>query len=378
MCQRNVKFRNLTAYLSSSVTETIKKDLKKKFNKFRIHDKDWDEVRDSSGRIVALTVFVKLPDIAEALIILNNTYGVINVIVGDVYEPICIISVPLELSTASGAVTLESVVPEKKNQVKRIEYFIGDMSLGSSMVSPYVVIFDSLLFPNGVTDIAAVAYDKKGKCIGKSVELTITINNVASLTEWDGTEVSYNALKANPNVQIQPLGEEPTITYLDGVATMSWNDSMQSGYWEIDSFMRCPILPAPTLMEVKLSAVAAAGPDLFNFQIANGSVYANVGISNTGDVILNVFGAYVDPDGNLTGDYTIAGNLGVDLTQMHVYRLELTETHVVFSLDGVPFRSGLFTAQDIVDYNWTVFQITSPGFNDIPAFSIDYLKWSSI
>jgi hypothetical protein len=375
----NVKFVNLTVYLSSSVTETIKKQCKAALKQYKIHDHDWDEVRDISGRIIALTVFIKVLQASQAKALLLVIPGVINVVVGELVEPVCVISAPAELSEVSGIVTLQSsVLPENKNKVKRIDYIVGDTLIGSATATPYSVSWDTLSLPNGLAEVKALGYDKKGKLIGSSVELTVTIANVSGLVELVGTEESFNVMRANPNV-IMFHDAFMHETFLNGVATMTWGDFPASEpYWGLDTAMLTPIAPAPLSMEIKIKetaeniAAAEAGPyggSLMLLSLANGSTDAVVEILYNGVMSFNLNGA--NPV-----QYTPVPAL--DPSEFHVYKLEVTPENILFSIDGTnQLTVATPPSFDIPEYNWTSIALFS-YVPDVPVCELEYAKWSTI
>lgn len=360
------KFTNITILITGN-TEIVKKNCKQALHSMKVKDQDWDEVKNSNGTLIALTVFIKTVDLATSLSTLAAVSGVGQITVGDSFEPTAVIATPIPNSTVANIITLTAVpTQEAKKQVKRINYIIDDNFIGSATVTPFSVSLDTTSLDNGSHDIQTFTYDAKGKLMGKSTEVTVTTNNVAAseVQTWDGTLASLNAVLATG------FGQSPfsaaTYTYnLDGTVLIQPTGAFHAMH--NSSVGNCASYPDEAVIEFKAALPTTRGSGM-GIACTNGAYAFGVNLQNSPQTLTITYEA-------TPGSYTEAYFEPVTPmdTNLHTFRATISSTGLIKGYyDGVEKISvqGAYNPSvgNGIDFFWNVAQ-TAP-------LLIDYMSWT--
>jgi hypothetical protein len=356
----NKKFTNLAVLLVSSVTEVVKKQCKAALKKVHIHDNDWDEIRDSSGKIMSLTVYVRNDDASAARIALKSIPGVIDVVIGTSFEPVCFLTQPLDLSTLTGPVIFQTIPGEiGRGKIKRVDYTIDNdqidsTSIGSSTVAPYSVTWDSSSVGNGEIKVQAHAYDKKDKLLGVSPVYTLTTSN-SSMMGFDGTEVSLSQFSTTTY-----FGDMGITFNSDETCTLSTVDGNTE--WSLISFNTVPYYP-PAEEVIVETRVKFNSPGITLALMFSAGAAPSITCNPTGDTY-SLYGA--TPNGAATSPVTIAD------TDWHTLKIDSQPLVVNYYLDDVSIGSLEQNPDSTDDSLAFVVLLSQPN----SSLTVDYVRWT--
>jgi hypothetical protein len=361
---RTNKNVNLSILLTSAMTEVVKKNCKAALKSLHIHTNDWDEIRESSGKIVALTVFIRHDDAVEAVAKLKTVPGVSDVLVNGPYEPVCFIASPLDSAVVSGIIALQ-ILPAN-NKITKIDCLIDNIVVGSSMAKPYSISIDTASLANGNTDVQLRASDKKGKLLGLSPVYTFDIQNaVAESIEFTGENL--DDMLAN-GWQHDSATTGVTTSVTDGIFKIEMVDAPNLCHWDVIKWDAVPTTPAVVTGEIKL-------------KITNPTSFFG---------LFGLFNNLIQPQFSFFNDGTLAavsggsGGVGWDCifpigtydSDWHVYKMVLKEDSTTdFYVDDVlkinaPLQPDPF--YNTANYGWCSFT----GLTG--TVEVDYMKWTAI
>lgn len=106
----------------------------------------------------------------------------------DTTRPVAVIAAPLDGSTVSGLVPVQVSATDNVGVVK-VQLYANGSLIASDTTTPYAFTFDSTRFPNGISNLSALAYDAAGN-VGASAAVSVNVNNLAAVPDTTAPTVS--------------------------------------------------------------------------------------------------------------------------------------------------------------------------------------------
>jgi len=131
----------------------------------------WDTTKVANGNH---NIQVKAYDAANNV----GTSAVISVtvdnVIPDTTAPICTITSPANGATVQGTTTISAFTNDNVG-VTKVQFYVGGSLIGTTLASPYNIVWDTTKVANGNYTIQVEAYDA-AENMGTS-EITVTVNN---------------------------------------------------------------------------------------------------------------------------------------------------------------------------------------------------------